>query len=301
MEKIGKLEDVFNGLKSKPIKSLVVSNGVDSHSIEAVGEAVRRGWIKGILTGNGKLIEKQCLLSGFPSYLFEIIDCTDEDDAARMAVELASKGRADIIMKGLISTDRFMKALLDKTVGLLPKGNLLTHITVMQTPGYNKLLIVSDVAIIPLPTVEQKAIIVQYLISVAHSIGIEKPLVAFIAATEQVISKMPATTDAVLLKQRWLNGDFPDSFCDGPMGLDLALDSEAAKIKNFSSPVAGNADCLLFPNIESGNVFYKANTKLFDASIAAMLVGATVPVVLSSRGDSVETKLNSIALAATVC
>jgi phosphate butyryltransferase len=295
---VTEFNSIFNKLKDKPIRRLVVANGIDNHSIEAAFEAQKMGWVTVSITGRKELIELQCRQSEIEQVGFDIIDCTDEDEAVAKAVEMARAGEADLIMKGLISTDKFMKALLNKESGLLSPGTLLTHVTLMSTPNYSKPLLVSDVAIIPLPTIEQKVIIIRHLIAIAHKLGIATPHVAFIAATEQVIQRMPATTEALKLKEMWQQGQFPGSVCEGPMALDLAIDHESAEIKNYISPVAGNADCLLFPNIESGNVFYKTNTKLCGAQTAAMLVGSKVPVVLSSRGDSMGTKLNSIAFAA---
>ena len=289
---------IFDKLKDKPVRRLVVANGIDRHSVEAAYLAQQKGWVSVTITGNRRSIEQQCLSCGISSETFELIDTSDEEVAVGMAVEMARNNRSDLIMKGLISTDKFMKAILNKEKGLLSPGTLLTHITLMNTPNYPKPLLLSDVAIIPLPTLEQKKIMTQYLIDIAHKIGINNPGVAFIAASEQIIERMPATTDAKLLKDLWSQGYFPGSVCDGPMGLDIAIDKESAEIKNYRSSIAGEADCLLFPNIESGNVFYKTNTKFCGAQIAAILVGAKVPTVLSSRGDNIETKLNSIAFAA---
>jgi phosphotransacetylase len=289
---------IFNTLKDKPVRRLVVANGVDSHSIEAAYSAQQKGWVSVSITGNRGLIEQQCRLSGISTEAFELIDSANEEDAVRIAVEMARNNKSDLIMKGLISTDKFMKALLNKEKGLLSPGTLLTHITLMNTPNYSKPLLISDVAIIPLPTFEQKKIMTRYLIDIAHKIGIVNPGVAFIAASEQIIERMPATTDAQKLKELWLQGYFPGSVCDGPMGLDIAIDKESAEIKNYKSSIAGEADCLLFPNIESGNVFYKTNTKFCGAQTAAIVIGTKVPTVLSSRGDNMETKLNSIAFAA---
>jgi phosphotransacetylase len=289
---------LFNTLKDKPVRRLVIANGVDGHSIEAGYKAQQMGWVSVSITGNRDSIEKQCTSSGIPSNNFDIIDCSDEEKAVAQAVSMARGSRAGLIMKGLISSDKFMKAILNKESGLLTPGSLLTHVTMINTPNYPKPLLVGDVAIIPLPTFEQKIVITRHLIDIAHKIGIVNPGVAFIAATEQILQRMPATTDAQKLKELWEQGCFPDSVCDGPMGLDLAIDPESARIKKYKSPLAGNADCLLFPNIESGNIFYKTNTKLCGAKTAAIVVGTKVPTVLSSRGDSIETKLNSIAFAA---
>jgi phosphate butyryltransferase len=289
---------LFELLKARPKKRLVVANGVDVHSIEALALAQRSNIVSVILTGKRSEIEESCQQLGISADMFEIVDCNNDLSAVEMAVKMVRSHDADLIMKGLISTDKFMKFVLNKEIGLLPAGGLLSHVTVVLNERYGKPLVVSDVAIIPLPTLEQKVVMTENVIKVARAIGIAEPKVAFIAATEQVIQKMPATTDAFELKKMWLDNRFPGSVCDGPLSLDLAIDKESARIKKYESEVAGNANCLVFPNIESGNVFYKTNTKLCDAKIAAVLVGTTSPAVLSSRGDSADTKLNSIALAA---
>jgi len=295
---VTEFNSIFNKLKEKPIRRLIVANGVDCHSIEAAYKAQEMGWVSVSISGNKALIEEQCRKCGVSPEVFDIISCDSDEHAVACAVEMARSDRAGLIMKGFISTDRFMKALLNKKTGLLSTGILLTHVSLMVTPHYPKPLLLGDVAIIPLPTLEQKIVITRHLIDIAHKLGIVNPGVAFIAATEQIIERMPATTDAQRLKELWLQGYFPGAVCDGPMGLDLAIDTESATIKNYNSPVAGKADCLLFPNIESGNVFYKTNTKFCSAKTAAIVVGTKVPAILSSRGDSIDTKLNSIALAA---
>ena len=201
-------------------------------------------------------------------------------------------------MKGLLSTDKYLRALLNKEYGLLPPKGVLSHVTVMQIQNYHKLLVIGDVAIIPYPDLAQKIIITGYLIRTAHSLGIESPKVALIAATEQVLPGIPACTDAAIIAKMAERGQISGGLVDGPMALDVALDKESAAIKKIESPVAGDADCLLFPNIDAGNVFYKMGTRLYRSEQAAIVVGARVPVVLSSRSDTMQTKLYSIALAA---
>lgn len=289
---------LFENASKQRKRRLVVANGVDRHTLEAVVDAVKMGIVDVSITGNRKLIEEQCSKLGLEPSMYQVIDCADEKMAVERAVEMARLGEANLIMKGLISTDQFMKAILNKEKGILPPKTLLTHVTLMKTPAYTKPLLVSDVAIIPQPNLDQKKQITDYLIFAAHKLGISIPKVAFIAATEKVIEKMPATTDARDLKQMWNEGKFEESICEGPMGLDVAFDAESARIKGIQSEVAGDVDCLLFPNIEAGNVFYKTNTKLVNASVAAIVMGTMVPTVLSSRGDTTQTKLNSIALAA---
>jgi len=297
---ISDFHKLFESLNGTNKRRLVIANGIDLHSIEAASLASRIGYVTVLITGNRDVFEKQCLIAGISPSDFKFLNCDSEEEALKKAVELVHEKEADLIMKGLVNSDKFLKALLDKQKGLIDKGTLLSHITLIFNPVYGKSLLVSDVAIIPLPSFKQKVILTKYLIDIAHKLGVTVPKVAFIAATEQVLQGMVATVDAGELKKMWESGQFPNSICDGPMGLDLAIDKESAEIKNYKSSVAGEADCLLFPNIESGNVFYKTNTKLGGAQTAAIVVGAKVPVVLSSRGDSMETKLNSIAFAALI-
>ena len=292
--------NLFELVKKQPKRKLVVANGVDEHTLEAVAIAVNKGIVDVLITGNTKQVRENCHLLGLSTGQYTIFDCQTDEEAILTAVRLARLGEADLIMKGFVNTDLFMRAVLNKETGLLPKGALLTHLTMMNSPAYHKPLFFSDVAIIPQPDFEQKKQITKYLVAAAHRFGIKKPKVAFLAATEKVIEKMQACVDAHELKKAWENGAFPDSYCDGPMAFDLAIDKEAVKIKNYQSLVAGDADCLLFPNIESGNVFYKTNTRWCNAEVAAIVAGTTVPTVLSSRGDTTQTKLNSIALAALI-
>ncbi len=289
---------LFELVKNNAVRRLVLANGVDNSSLEAVSKAVNLGLVSVCITGDETKIADGCSTHGLLPGDYAVYHADNAELAVLKAVELVHSGKADLIMKGLVNTDTFMRAILDKHNGLLPKGALLSHVSMIVNPQYHKPLFVSDVAIIPLPTLEQKAIMLSYLIKVAQSFGIERPKVAFIAASEKVIEKMTACTDAALLKEMWVNGDFPSSVCEGPMAFDLAVDKEAAAIKNYTSPVAGEADCLLFPNIETGNVFYKLNTRWCKAEAAAIVMGTEVPVVLSSRGDTMQTKLNSIAFAA---
>ena len=202
-------------------------------------------------------------------------------------------------MKGLCSTDKFLRAILNKETGLLPPKGTLTHCGVLEIPQDHKLLFVGDVAVIPAPDFKQKQVIMDYLVKTAKAVGVETPKVAVIAATEQVLPSQPATIEAAMLAKMADRGQVKGCIVDGPLALDVAIDQESVEIKGLVSPVAGDADCLLFPNIESGNVFYKVNSKLVpDVRQAGILVGAKVPCVLSSRADSIDTKLNSIAIAA---
>ncbi len=296
--KITRLDQMFEVLKSNKKKRLVAAYANDEHSISAVSEAIDLGIVEGTLVGDSNEIEKVCKAHGIDFGKFTIVHEPDEMKAARKAVELIKKGEGNLLMKGLVSTDKYMRAILDKENGLMDRGAILSHVTVMENPNYHKLLIVGDVAILPAPELPEKVAITNYLIHTAHALGIEKPKVALIAASEVVSPKIQASVDASVISKMADRGQIKGAIVDGPFALDVAIDKESADIKKISGEVAGDADCLVFPNIESGNVFYKMNTKLANGEQGAIVVGAQVPAVLSSRGDSTKTKLYSIALAA---
>jgi len=295
---IQKLDQMFEVLKSKDKKVLVAAFANDHHTIGAVHQAVELGIIDAVLVGDIETMKAICLEEGIDITKFKLVQEADAQKAAFKACELINKGEGNLIMKGLVSTDQYMRAILNKEIGLMPPKAILSHVTVMETPNYHKLLVVGDVAIIPAPELKEKLAISNYLIKTAHSLGIEKPKLAVLAASEQVSVKMQASIDGALMSKMAERGQIKGAYVDGPLSLDLAIDKESAEIKKVGGVVAGDADCILFPNIESGNVFYKANTKLANGEQGAIVAGAKVPAVLSSRGDSVKTKLYSIALAA---
>ena len=298
MKAIKELDHLFDLLKEKKKKRLVAMFANDNHTIEAVGEAIDLGLIVGILVGDKNRIVIECQELGIDSSKFTIVDEPYEETAASRSVEMIHNGEGDLIMKGLISTDKYMRALLNKEHGLLPAGGILTHVSVLKPANYHKLLVIGDVAIIPNPELKEKIAIAKYLSNTSKVLGIEKPKLAVLAATEQVLPKMQACVDAAIIAKMGDRGQFPGAIVEGPLALDVAVDKESAEIKKINSPVAGDADCLLFPNIEAGNVFYKFHTKLSGGELGAIVAGAKVPAILSSRGDSAKTKLYSIALAA---
>lgn len=291
-------EEIFALLKSKPKKRLVAAYANDSHTIGAVSMAIDEGIVDATLVGDEATIKKVCHEEDIDCSKFNIIQESDETKAANKAVEFVSKGEGDLLMKGLCSTDKYMRAILNKDFGLLPPKGVLSHVSLMKCNAFHKFLIFSDIAVIPAPDLKQKIAICNYLINTARALGIDKPKVAVIAATEQVTASMPACVDAAIISKMGDRGQIKGAYIDGPLAVDVAIDKEAAEIKKVSGPVAADADCLLFPNIEAGNVFYKTIGKFTNAQLAAIVAGAKAPCVLSSRGDSTETKLNSIALAA---
>lgn len=292
--------EIFEELRSRGTrKRMVAAWGVDSHTIAAASKAVELGLADVTLVGDEAMIAEACSVENVDPSIFTIIHNPAELPSVAQAVQMVRDGEGDFLMKGLCSTDKFLRAILNKETGLLPPKGTLTHCTTLEIPSYHKLLFVGDVAVIPAPDFKQKQIIMDCLVRTARAVGVEKPKVAIIAATEQVLTSQPASVEAAMLSKMVDRGQIKGCIADGPLALDVAIDKESADIKGLVSPVAGDADCLLFPNIESGNVFYKANSKLVPGvRQAGMLVGAKVPCVLSSRADSIETKLNSIAIAA---
>ena len=294
---ITSFNDLFATLKAKGIrKRMVAAWGVDSHTIEAASMATDLGFVEVTLVGDEDLIAKVCADFGINPAKFRIIDIKQELKAVAEAVKMVHDGEGDILMKGLCSTDKFLRAILNKETGLLPPKGLLSHVGVLESPHYHKLMFMGDMAVIPQPDFRQKVKIAGYINSVARAFGIEKPKIAFIAASEQMLDSMPACMEAAMLAKMCDRGQIPGCIGDGPLALDVAIDKESVEIKKLFSPVAGDADCLMFPNIESANVFWKTNTKLVKGvKQAGMLVGTQVPCVLASRADSVDVKLNSIA------
>jgi len=296
---ITSFEQIFEKLRSKPRKRLVAAWAVDDHTINAAKLAVEAGIVDATLVGDERMIRQVCAQENIDPSIFRIVPNDDEIRSVSMAVDLINAGEGDILMKGLCSTDKYMRAILNKEKGLLPPKAVLSHVTVLSNPQYHKLLVIGDIAVIPAPDLNQKIAITNYLVRTAQAIGIAKPKVAIVTATEQMLPGMPACVDAAIISKMADRGQISGCIVDGPLALDVALSSEAAAVKKLVSPVVGDADCLVFPNLESANVFYKTNTQLcLDTRQAAIVAGAKAPCVLSSRADSIDTKLNSIALAA---
>lgn len=296
---ITKLDQMFDVLKNKTNNRLVAAYANDAHTIGAISQAVDMNILDATLVGDEATIKKVCIEHNIDVKKFEVIHEPDDIKATALAVDLINQGKGNILMKGLVTSDKYMRAILNKEKGLMAKAEgVLSHVSVIECPNYHKLLIVSDVAIIPLPDLKQKLAIAGYLITTANALQITNPKMAIIAATEQVSASMPACVDAAIMAKMCDRGQIKGAIIDGPLALDVAIDKESCEIKKLVSPVGGDADCLLFPNIESGNVFFKANTKLAGAELGAVVFGAKVPCILTSRGDSEKTKLYSIALGA---
>lgn len=291
------LDQIVDRVKGTRTKRLSVAVAEDPHTIEAVGRAVEEKLVHATLTGDQEAIRKVADAAKVDTGLFEIVHEPDKSKALSLAIGKVRSGEADFLMKGLLDSSLYIRGIIDKEKGLLPPGKLLSHVTVLQVPAWKKLIICGDVAVIPAPDLEAKIAILNYAIAVAHKLGIERPKAVLLSAVEKVNPKMPSTTEAAIIAKMADRGQIKGALVDGPLALDIAFSEESARIKGVDSPVAGDADILIFPNIESGNIFFKASTYLAQGELGAVVTGATCPCVLTSRGDSDETKFYSIALA----
>lgn len=291
------LDQIVERVKGTPNKRLAVAVAEDPHTIEAVGRAVKENLVHATLTGDEKAIKKVAAEAKVDPKLFEILHEPDKAKALSLAIAKVRAGEADFLMKGLLDSSLYIRGIIDKEKGLLPPGRLLSHVTVIQAPAWKKLIVCGDVAVIPAPDLEAKIAILNYAIAVAHKLEIEKPKAVLLSAVEKVNPKMPSTTESAIIAKMADRGQIKGAIVDGPLALDVAFSEESARIKGLVSPVAGDADILIFPSIEAGNIFFKACTYLANAELGAVVVGANCPCVLTSRGDSEDTKFYSIALA----
>jgi phosphate butyryltransferase len=278
-------------------KRMAVANAVDTHTLEAVLQAVEMGLIEAYLIGDVASIESPLLFEHNLSPHIHIIDIPDAQEATLEAVRMVKQGEADILMKGLVNTDVLLRAILDKEKGLLPAGNVLTYNAAMEIPLYHKLIFFSDPVVIPSPNLMQRTAMIKYAIATANKFGITKPKVAMIHATEVANPKIQYMQDYLDIMQMWRNGEFGDVILDGPLDIFLALDKERGSIKNIHTPVLGDADILIFPNFECANTFYKGLSLFAGAEMGGLLQGTEKPVVLTSRSESIQSKFYSIAMA----
>lgn len=287
--------DIIEFARLRGPKTIAVAVAQDSEVLAAVKDAGEMGIAKAILVGDGDEILKVAGEIKIDVSGFEIIDEKDKARAAAKAVELVSSGKADMVMKGLVDTSIILKAVLDERIGLRT-GKVLSHVAVFEVPGYDRLFLVSDAAMNIAPDLSQKVQIIENAVQVAKSLEYEEPKVAVVCAVEKVNPKMQATLDAQDLVKMNQEGRIKDCLVGGPFALDNAVSIEAAKHKGIDHPVAGRADILFVPYIEVGNVLYKSMVYFAKAKSAGIVVGAKAPIILTSRADTHEAKLNSIAL-----
>ncbi|NYS74318.1 phosphate butyryltransferase [Bacillus sp. BH32] len=292
-----KLEYLIDQAAGQPKKTVAVAVAEDHEVIEAVAKAIKLQLAQFRLYGNQEKIMGMLQEHGLQtSEHVEVIAAMSNAEAAELSVKAVRNGEADVLMKGNIPTANILKAVLNKEWGLR-KGSVLSHVAAFEVPNYDCLIFVTDAAMNIAPDVTQKAAIIQNTVEVAQAIGIDLPKVAPIAAVEVVNPAMQATIDAAMLTQMNRRGQIKDCIVDGPLALDNAVSQIAAEHKGIVSDVAGKADILLVPTIEAGNVLYKSLVYFADAKVGAMIAGAKAPVVLTSRADSAETKVYSLALA----
>jgi phosphate butyryltransferase len=296
---IKSFQEVLDRVKSKDIKKIAVAVAQDEPVLEAVKDAKELGIADAILVGDREKIEEAAKTVGLNINEFEVIDEKDNAKAALKAVELVSSKKADMVMKGLIDTATFLRAVLDKEKGLRT-GKVLSHVAAFEVPALERILIVTDAGMNIAPDLATKKQIIENAVPVAQAIEIEVPKVACVAAVEFVNPDMQPTLDAAALSKMNDRGQIKGCIVDGPLAIDNALSEEAAAHKGIKSPVAGKADIILVPSIETGNVMYKTLIYTSKAKIGGVIAGAAAPVILTSRADSHESKLYSIALASLV-
>jgi phosphate butyryltransferase len=292
-----KLEDLRGIVANEPVKKLVLAAAQDEHSLSAVLRAWKDGIIEPILIGDKEVIQNISLSNGYEISSLRIIHEPDTEMAVEMAVKMANSKQADILMKGKVGTSTLLKCVLNKEWGLRT-GNLLSHIALFEVDTYHKLIAVTDVAMNIAPNLKDKISIVNNSIACLHKLGILMPKVAVLGAVEMVNENMEATLDAALLSKMNQRDQIRGCIIDGPLAFDNAVSLESAQHKGIRSEVAGDTDLLLMPDIEVGNVLYKSLVFFAKAKVASVILGATVPIVLTSRSDSEQAKYDSILLAA---
>ncbi|HBT40106.1 MAG: Phosphate butyryltransferase [Thermotoga sp. 50_1627] len=293
MDRLAFLVEKTRGLR----KRIVVAGSDDDVVLSALKMAMEHDIVEPVLVGPESETRELAAKVGLKFDHCELIDCP-KDQSARLAVEIASN-RGDLLMKGSVKTADLMKVVLEDQYNL-KTGSTITMVSVFDVPAYHKLLAISDAGMIIAPTLEQKIDMINVAVKLMKKLGVERPKVAIVGAIEVPNAKMPATLDAAVLSKMNDRGQIKDCVVDGPFALDNAISKDAARHKKIESAVAGDADILIMPDIEAGNVLYKALVFFANATVASVILGARIPIVLTSRADSDRTKLYSIALAASL-
>ena len=288
---------ILSDLRAKPglPKGAIVAGADDAHVLEAVFAAQELGIVTPVLVGVKEAVEKVLEQEGYTDRIYELVSIPSGTNPSEAAVRLMKEGKGDFIIKGKMETRDLLKPILNKETGL-NKNGFITHFGYMQLKSYHKMLAISDCAVIPYPTLADKAKIIKAGVESLHRLGYQKPVVGVLCAAETVNSKMPETEDAAKLQQMAEAGEFGEAVVIGPLSYDLATRKESAEIKGYDSPYAGEVDMLLVPQLVTGNVMSKIWNCDPDNIMAGCLVGADIPIVLTSRSASMEEKLNSILL-----
>jgi phosphate butyryltransferase len=297
---IKNLKDLLKAAKDQKTMRLVVAAAQDEDVLIAVCKAAKEGIISPVLVGDSSAIQKIAGDNDLDVSGYELVEAVELEDAAKKSVAIVREGKGDFIMKGLIDTSILLKAIVDREAGLRT-DNLISHVMIYQVPNYHKMIMLTDGGMNITPSLEDKKSIINNSVIVGNALGIDTIKVACLAAKEKVHPKMQATVDADALAKMGTNGDFGSNvIVEGPLAFDLAISKEAAEHKGFKSEIAGDTDILMVPTIEMGNGIGKTMTYFGNAESAGVIMGAKVPVVLVSRADSYEAKLNSIALGSVI-
>jgi phosphate butyryltransferase len=269
----------------------------DKNSIIAIYKAVKKGFVEAIMVGNSSDLIKICNSENIDEKYFTLIDVENENIASREAVRLTKRGDADIVMKGLVGTDKFLKAVMDKDNGLMLPNAVLSYVGVMEIPLYNKLLFFTDPAVIPYPDLDQKIAMAEYAIEMARRFGVEKPKIALIGASEKKSQHFGYSADYQIMCKMADLGQIKNCVMDGPLDLFLACDKNSIAIKGVDTPVNGEADILVFPSLESSNPFYKGLMLFANGDLSGLIRGTEKPVIVISRSESEKSKYYCITLA----
>lgn len=292
-------EKILQSLRPMKMRTVSVANATDANVLSSLTTAHKMGFVNAILCGDENEIKSVAQQNNIDISEFEIIHCDDEFDAAKKSVELIRSGRADILMKGLIHTADILRAVLNRDTGIRGDG-ILSHVSVLYSPKLQRTLFLTDIAMVPYPDLDKKIQLVKNAVSVARHMGTKQPLVAPLCAVETLNPAMQSTVDADALQKMNENGEISDCIISGPISFDIAVSQDAARIKQHNGPIQGNADILLFDNIEAGNNTIKAMVQFGDWIFGGIIVGATAPVIINSRSDSDISKLFSIACACSM-
>ena len=297
MKPIQSLDQLVSHVKDLRLnKRIAVACAQDENTLGAIDRGVEEGFVTALMLGDEKKIREKCAQQGIDSSRFEIIHIPDDRQATREAVRMVKENEADVLMKGLVGTDQFLKAVLDKEKGLLPPKAIMSYVCAIQVPAYNKLLFVSDTAVLPFPDLNQKIAMVNYSVNMARKFGIETPRVALISAMEKMSEHFPAHSDYALICKMADRGQIRDCIIDGPVDIFLACDKESIEIKGVPTPVNGEADVLIFPSLEAANAFYKGLMLFAGGELAGLIQGTEKPIVVMSRSESAMSKFYCVAL-----
>lgn len=294
---IADFSQLISRAEKESCKTIAVAMAEDTDILSALEKARQLGIAEALLTGDPEKISARLTDLNIDKSAYEIIPAMSEDESVDKAIGLVQSGKAQVVMKGLCATGRFLKGVLDKSSGLRT-GKILSHLAVFESPEYHKLLFMSDAAMNIAPDLNDKVAITENAIAASLKLGYEKPKVAIISAVEKVNAQgIPSSADAAIIAKMGDRGQIKNAIIDGPLAVDNALSLESCRVKGLVSPVAGDADICIVPNIETGNVFYKLLTILGKSRVAGIVLGARVPIVLTSRADSQDSKFLSIVTA----